>query len=267
MRLLFVIALLLSCANSLAQGYYQTSQVANVYQYNKAYYQYYAAFVAAEQQRHQVVQQTQVIYIDRPVQQPAQVVYIEKPINHPIKTVEVEESPRSEYIKECQRYGMSKSKCISIWDDLPMQEDSKKAVTKSKYRPARDDEILVEYAEKPKPIVFKHESKPVVIPKDVELTSEQERLTKLGIPIISGIRSAKKQESLKDHKGVDGLWYTAAGNPVAIHSNHLTGNAIDTGPLNAKQRRILAENGWFQPIPQQDPNHWEKVNPTLVATK
>jgi hypothetical protein len=169
---------------------------------------------------------------------------------------------------------MSRSRCINIWDDKIPEYNEPKPVAKvevnpkSTYKPARDEEIVIEYKEKPDPVVFKHEEtkvKPAPVPADVQLTAEQDRLTKLGIPIISGVRSAQKQEALKDHQGPDGRWYTAAGNPVAEHSHHLTGNAIDTGPLNASQRRLLAENGWFQPIPQQDPNHWEKINSTVVA--
>jgi LAS superfamily LD-carboxypeptidase LdcB len=111
-------------------------------------------------------------------------------------------------------------------------------------------------------VTFKHKDTKVINRDDIQLTEEQDRLTKLGIPIISGVRSTAKQESLKDHQGPNGQWYTAGGMPVAEHSLHTTGAAIDCGPLNKAQRKILAENGWYQPIPQQDPNHWEKINPT-----
>jgi len=256
MRTLVAIALLGLGTAASAQQYYPPNKVFNINQMSSA----------ANARAPTYYVPAQIIYVDRPVQQPAQVVYVDRPVSKPVEHVEEEVSPRDEYIKECQRYGMSKTRCINIWDDKAPEE----AVAKSTYRPARDEEIIVEYKEKPAPIVFKHEEskvKPAPVPADVQLTAEQVQLTKLGIPIISGVRSTGKQESLKDHQGPDGRWYTAAGNPVAEHSHHLTGNAIDTGPLNAKQRRILAENGWFQPIPQQDPNHWEKINPTVVASK
>ena len=94
----------------------------------------------------------------------------------------------------------------------------------------------------------------------VNLTQEQANLEKAGIPIISGIRSAQKQESLKDHKDAKGNWVTKEGIPVADNSLHLSGKGIDTGPLNKDQRQILARAGWYQPIPKEDPNHWEKLD-------
>ena len=103
---------------------------------------------------------------------------------------------------------------------------------------------------------------------NVRLTQEQQQLSRMGIPIISGVRSQQEQEALKDHQDANGQWYTAQGRPVANHSAHRTGDAIDTGPLNAEQRKKLASAGWFQPIPQQDPGHWEKINPsTSVASR
>jgi len=103
---------------------------------------------------------------------------------------------------------------------------------------------------------------------NVRLTQEQQQLAQMGIPIISGVRSQQQQEALKDHQDANGQWYTAQGRPVANRSAHRTGDAIDTGPLNAEQRRRLASAGWFQPIPQQDPGHWEKINPsTSVASR
>ena len=293
MRSLVAIALLgVSTAASAQQYYYPPNKMFNVNTvssaaYARASYDRSEAFAMAEQIHRQVQAQlqqpAQVVYVDRPVsvQQPAQVVYVERPAPvQQVVRVEEEVSPRDEYIKECQRYGMSRSRCINIWDDkIPEYNEPKpvvkaapkpEPVAKSTYKPARDEDIVIEYKEKPAPVVFKHEEpkvKPAPVPADVQLTAEQDRLTKMGIPIISGVRSAQKQEGLKDHQGPDGRWYTAAGNPVAERSHHLTGNAIDTGPLNASQRRLLAENGWFQPIPQQDPNHWEKINSTVVASR
>jgi len=103
---------------------------------------------------------------------------------------------------------------------------------------------------------------------NVRLTQEQQQLARMGIPIISGVRSQQEQEALKDHQDANGQWYTAQGRPVANRSAHRTGDAIDTGPLNAEQRKKLASAGWYQPIPQQDPGHWEKINPsTNVASR
>ena len=113
-------------------------------------------------------------------------------------------------------------------------------------------------------------AKPVakVAPDNVRVTQEQQQLAQMGIPIISGVRTQQEQEALKDHQDANGQWYTAQGRPVANRRAHRTGDAIDTGPLSADQRRKLAGAGWFQPIPQQDPNHWEKITPsTSIASR
>ena len=99
------------------------------------------------------------------------------------------------------------------------------------------------------------------------LTAQQDALQKrLSAPIISGVRSAQEQESLKDHQ-INGKWFTKEGNPVADNSLHLSGNALDiqADKLTNNDRKILASEGWYQPIPKQDPNHWEKLNPATTG--
>jgi hypothetical protein len=39
------------------------------------------------------------------------------------------DNPRSEYLKECQRYGMSLSRCKNIWDGPTLEEDRQQPVT------------------------------------------------------------------------------------------------------------------------------------------
>jgi hypothetical protein len=39
------------------------------------------------------------------------------------------DDPRSEYLKECQRYGMSLSRCKNIWDGPALEEDRQQPVT------------------------------------------------------------------------------------------------------------------------------------------
>lgn len=79
-----------------------------------------------------------------------------------------------------------------------------------------------------------------------------------GIPVISGDRSNEKQWQLYDEWVAGGR----KGNPVARPgtSKHETGNAVDvdTAKLTADQKKWLADNGYFQPLPGTDPNHWEK---------
>jgi hypothetical protein len=39
------------------------------------------------------------------------------------------DNPRAEYLKECQRYGMSLARCKTIWDGPPLEEDTQQPVT------------------------------------------------------------------------------------------------------------------------------------------
>jgi hypothetical protein len=59
--------------------------------------------------------------------------------------------------------------------------------------------------------------------------------------------------------------FTAQGNPIARPgtSMHETDNArdIDSAKLTKAGRQELYQKGYYQPIPQQDPNHWERIGP------
>jgi hypothetical protein len=90
------------------------------------------------------------------------------------------------------------------------------------------------------------------------------KLAKLGVPITSNIRTPEEQEALKDHPDPDhpGRWLTKEGYPVGEDSKHLRGEAIDIDPklLTDETRKILEENGWYQPewAKQKDKIHWER---------
>tara|TARA_R110000868_G_scaffold39585_1_gene137740 strand:- start:216 stop:2534 length:2319 start_codon:yes stop_codon:yes gene_type:complete len=89
-----------------------------------------------------------------------------------------------------------------------------------------------------------------------------ELLKRAGIPIISGTRTEAEQASLRYRQDANGKWFTKEGNPVSDSSSHLVGAAIDvdTGKLTDAHRQKLIAEGWYQPIPKQDPNHWELRN-------
>jgi len=92
------------------------------------------------------------------------------------------------------------------------------------------------------------------------------------IEIISAQRPAAEQQAMYDAAKPDlskdpsgQTRYNTAGNPVARPGTSAhegpTGNAFD---VNAKKltragRAELASQGYYQPIPQQDPNHWERL--------
>lgn len=92
------------------------------------------------------------------------------------------------------------------------------------------------------------------------------------IEIISAQRPTAEQQSMYDAAKPDlakdpsgQTRYNAAGNPVARPGTSAhegpEGNAFD---VNAKKltrsgRAELAAQGYYQPIPQQDPNHWERL--------
>ena len=101
-------------------------------------------------------------------------------------------------------------------------------------------------------------------PSGARVTAEQQELQDAGFPVISGVRTQAENDALKHHQ-VNGQWFTKEGNPVSDSSVHLTGNAVDMDnkKLTGSQRRDLVQRGWYQPIPQTDPNHWEKI--TLTA--
>ena len=90
--------------------------------------------------------------------------------------------------------------------------------------------------------------------------------TNPSIKIISATRPTAQQQTMWDESvraGREG--FTAEGNPIARPgtSLHETGNAldIDNNALNAAGRKELIQKGYYQPIPQRDPNHWERLEP------
>lgn len=94
----------------------------------------------------------------------------------------------------------------------------------------------------------------------------------LGIPVVSGYRSPEKQQELYTASQQPGY----SGPPVAKPggSQHQKGNAIDVDSrkLTPEMRQKLVDNGFVQPLPKTDPNHWElagarekPIAPTQVA--
>ena len=79
----------------------------------------------------------------------------------------------------------------------------------------------------------------------------------LGIPVISGYRSPEKQQELYTASQQPGY----SGPPVAKpgSSQHQQGNAIDVDSrkLTPQMKQTLIDNGFVQPLPKTDPNHWE----------
>lgn len=99
------------------------------------------------------------------------------------------------------------------------------------------------------------------------------KLAKLGVPVVSNIRTREEQEALKDHPDPDhpGRWLTKEGYPVGEDSKHLRGEAIDIDPkrLTNEAKKVLEENGWYQPewAKQRDPIHWERRPVEKVEAK
>ena len=79
-----------------------------------------------------------------------------------------------------------------------------------------------------------------------------------GLPVISATRSPAQGQALYDQSQVPGY----IGNPVAKPgtSAHETGNAIDVDMKKATPEHLqwLQQNGYTQPLPLKDPNHWQK---------
>ena len=79
----------------------------------------------------------------------------------------------------------------------------------------------------------------------------------LGIPVVSGYRSPEKQQELYTASQQPGY----SGPPVAKPggSQHQRGNAIDVDSrkLTPQMKQTLIDNGFVQPLPKTDPNHWE----------
>lgn len=91
----------------------------------------------------------------------------------------------------------------------------------------------------------------------------------LGIPVISGNRTTAEQQALYDQSVAAGTpGRLPNGNPVAKPgtSRHEQGLAVDipTAKLSEGQKTILRNNGFIQPLPKTDPNHWE-VDPSKAA--
>jgi len=47
----------------------------------------------------------------------------------------LEKNPRTDYLKECQRYGFSASQCVTIWDGTPVVATQPVAVLQFKHKP------------------------------------------------------------------------------------------------------------------------------------
>jgi hypothetical protein len=82
------------------------------------------------------------------------------------------------------------------------------------------------------------------------------------IRLISGNRPREQQQAMWDESVRAGrTGRTAEGNPIARPgtSLHETNQAIDvsTKDLTRAGRAELAAKGYYQPIPDKDPNHWE----------
>lgn len=103
---------------------------------------------------------------------------------------------------------------------------------------------------------------PQTLPSGARVNEEQMKLAELGVPIISGLRSREDQQRLYDERASN-------KNPVAPPgtSKHETGNAIDvdSSKLTEEGRGILKAMGYYQPLPKEDPNHWEKVGAKTEA--
>ena len=101
------------------------------------------------------------------------------------------------------------------------------------------------------------------LPNGARVNDEQMKLSQLGIPIISGIRTQEEQDDLKHHQDNKGNWFTKEGLPVANNaSSHLSGHAIDvdSSKLTDENRGALKALGYKQTMPTQDPNHWEMTS-------
>ena len=84
-----------------------------------------------------------------------------------------------------------------------------------------------------------------------------------GLPVISGLRSPDQGNALYKTSvdaGTPGV--QPNGMPVAKPgtSTHETGNALDIDMKKATPQDLqwLKQNGYTQPLPLKDPNHWEK---------
>lgn len=89
-----------------------------------------AAIVALNQSSpNQQYQQAPVVVVQQPeVIYQSNVEYLKGPnqpqvrAEYPRMAPQPIESPRTKYIRDCQRYGYSMDRCINIWDGPPIQE-------------------------------------------------------------------------------------------------------------------------------------------------
>lgn len=103
-----------------------------------------------------------------------------------------------------------------------------------------------------------------ILPNKARVNDDVYKLHELGVPIVSNIRTSDEQAALKDHPDPKnpGKWLTKEGRPVGEDSKHLRGDAIDIDPrkFTNEHKRILEENGWYQPewAKQSDTIHYER---------
>ena len=92
------------------------------------------------------------------------------------------------------------------------------------------------------------------------------------IKIISGDRANAQQQALWDESVRAGRpGKTASGNPIAkpgTSAHETPGGArdIQTSALTPSGRKELAEKGYYQPFPKDDPNHWERYGTNSPQT-
>jgi LAS superfamily LD-carboxypeptidase LdcB len=92
--------------------------------------------------------------------------------------------------------------------------------------------------------------------------------TRLGLPIVSGVRDEAKQQQLWDESVRAGrTGFMANGNPIAKPgtSKHENGMAVDGTGWTAEQKQIARANGLVNNVPG-DPNHWELATPAKATT-
>jgi hypothetical protein len=116
-------------------------------------------------------------------------------------------------------------------------------------------------------------TEPGVLPNGARVNEDAYKLHEQGIPILSNVRTQQDQEDLRDPNNPN---FTRQGNPIGVNSKHLTGDAIDidTKRLTEEHKRVLQDNGWYQPkwatdpkSGQYDPNHWERQPTQKVEAK
>ena len=64
------------------------------------------------------------------------------------------------------------------------------------------------------------------LPNGARVNEDQMKLSQLGIPVISGIRTQEEQDALKDHQDAKGNWFTKQGLPVANSANTCSLNSL-----------------------------------------